>query len=102
MPDKIIVIGGGEHARVVMEAIKLQPDKWNLLGFVDPEKCEDTTKSLGVKRLGDDKKLAKILEIDKEIKLILGVGVSKSGIRKKLVETLTPSPVREASFFRKS
>ena len=102
MSDKIIVIGGGEHARVVMEAIKLQPDKWNLLGFVDPEECSDTTKSLGMKRLGDDKKLAEILKNDKEVKLILGVGVSKAGLRKKLVETLAPNPERWATVIHPS
>ena len=31
MPEKLIVIGGGEHATVVMEAVLLQPELWELL-----------------------------------------------------------------------
>ena len=31
---KLIIIGGGEHAGVVAEAAIMQPDKWDIIGFI--------------------------------------------------------------------
>jgi sugar O-acyltransferase (sialic acid O-acetyltransferase NeuD family) len=53
MTERIVVIGGGEHARVVMEAIRGATSR-ELLGFVDPELCEETARRLGVPRLGGE------------------------------------------------
>ena len=54
---RLVVIGGGEHARVVIEAIR-SGGTHQLLGFIDPEPCEETTRRLGVARLGDEAALA--------------------------------------------
>jgi sugar O-acyltransferase (sialic acid O-acetyltransferase NeuD family) len=54
---RLIVIGGGEHARVVMDAIQSR-GSYELLGFTDPEPCDETTRRLGVPRLGDEAALA--------------------------------------------
>jgi acetyltransferase EpsM len=54
MTGRIVVIGGGEHARVLIEAIRARSTSQELLGFVDPEACEETTRRLGVPRLGDE------------------------------------------------
>jgi acetyltransferase EpsM len=54
MTDRIVVIGGGEHARVAMEAILAASGAWELLGFVDPEPCDQTSRRLGVRRLGGE------------------------------------------------
>lgn len=35
-PVKLMVIGGGEHARVVIEAAQSRAESWVVLGFVDP------------------------------------------------------------------
>lgn len=53
-PVNLIVIGGGEHARVVIEAAQSRAESWVVLGFVDPSPCEDTCSRLGVSWLGDD------------------------------------------------
>jgi acetyltransferase EpsM len=50
----LVVIGGGEHARVVIEAARSGPDLWDVTGFVDPEPCAETAARLGVPRLGGD------------------------------------------------
>jgi acetyltransferase EpsM len=50
----LIVIGGGEHARVVIEAAQSNPRVWRVVGFVDPEPCEETRQRMGVPRLGGD------------------------------------------------
>lgn len=48
----IVLIGGGEHARVVGEAVLA--GRVPLLGFVDPSECRETEQRLDTRRLGDD------------------------------------------------
>jgi sugar O-acyltransferase (sialic acid O-acetyltransferase NeuD family) len=57
MSNPVVVIGGGEHARVVIEAIRAAAVAHEVLGFVDPEMCEETTRRLGVPRLGGEEVL---------------------------------------------
>jgi acetyltransferase EpsM len=52
MSVRIVVIGGGGHARVLIEAIRAGSTAQELLGFVDPQSCEETSRRLGVPRLG--------------------------------------------------
>lgn len=53
MSARIVLIGGGEHARVVMDAIRSRTVH-ELAGFVDPEACDETCARLGVARLGGE------------------------------------------------
>jgi acetyltransferase EpsM len=55
--SRLILIGGGEHARVVIEAIRSGAGH-EVLGFIDPEQCEETTRRLGVARLGGEAELS--------------------------------------------
>jgi len=50
----LIIIGGGEHARVVIEAAQTDRRGWHIVGFVDPNDCGETVVRFGVRRLGDD------------------------------------------------
>jgi acetyltransferase EpsM len=50
----LTIIGGGEHARVVVETARSRSDLWNVDGFADPQPCEDTQRRLGVTWIGDD------------------------------------------------
>ncbi|NVB83379.1 MAG: NeuD/PglB/VioB family sugar acetyltransferase, partial [Kofleriaceae bacterium] len=50
----LVVIGGGEHARVVIDAIRAQPSTWTLEGFVDPDPCTVTQQRSGIRWLGSD------------------------------------------------
>ncbi|MGE0456262.1 MAG: NeuD/PglB/VioB family sugar acetyltransferase [Vicinamibacteria bacterium] len=69
---RLVVIGGGEHARVLMEAARSCPQRWQLLGFVDPEPCAETARRLGLARLGgDDEGLRLAREV---VSLAIGVG----------------------------
>ena len=63
MSERIVVIGGGEHARVVIEAIRGASTSRELLGFVDPEPCEETARRLGVRRLGGEEALARQADV---------------------------------------
>ena len=53
----LVVIGGGEHARVVIEAAR-SGGAFSVRGFVDPDPCVVTSERLEVPRLGDDTALA--------------------------------------------
>jgi acetyltransferase EpsM len=48
----LVLIGGGEHARVVLDAARRQ-GVWSVVGFVDPKPRPDLA-SLGLTWLGDD------------------------------------------------
>ena len=58
MTARIVLIGGGEHARVLIEAIRAGSRAQDVIGFVDSELCEETTRRLGVPRLGGEEILA--------------------------------------------
>jgi acetyltransferase EpsM len=63
----LVLIGGGEHARVVIEAARTRPELWTVEGFLDPRPCEDTQRRLGVNWLGDD-------HLRDDVHYVLGVG----------------------------
>src|SRR3989442_13863037 len=82
----LILIGGGEHARVVAEAVRSSPSGANLLGFVDPAACEKTT-NLQLARLGDDSALAD----HPGAIAVLGIGASgPSSHRAEVVGRVSP------------
>jgi acetyltransferase EpsM len=55
----LIVLGGGEHARVVIEAARTQPARWTVQGYVAPD---GTDGDADVPWLGDDAALAARLD----------------------------------------
>jgi acetyltransferase EpsM len=67
----LIIIGGGEHARVVIEAVRSLAD-WNILGFVDPLPCDDTATRMKVERLGADDAIGR----HPSAALVLGIGTA--------------------------
>ena len=71
----LIVLGGGEHARVVIDAARSQGDRWVVQGYVAPEAGAATTPD--VPWLGDDATLAARLDdlsTDDRPWLVLGFG----------------------------
>jgi len=82
---RLIIIGGGEHARVVAEAA-LSSGTWEVLGFVDPEPCPETVSRLALPHLGTDEVLPTF-----DAHVILGVGaVGVQPSRQVLTDRLTP------------
>lgn len=55
----LVVLGGGEHARVVIEAARTRPDLWAVQGFVAPEPAGGLQ---DVPWLGDDAAFAERLD----------------------------------------
>jgi len=91
--QRLFVIGGGEHARVVMEAVRSRPERFALLGFVDPQPCAETVRRLELPRLGDDREAA-VLSAQGAL-AVLGLGaVGVSGARRAVVERLAAAGVR--------
>ena len=58
----LVIVGGGEHARVVIEAAGTRPDLWQVVGIVDPAPADRTRTLFGVDHLGDDDDLASRLD----------------------------------------
>jgi acetyltransferase EpsM len=69
-PEEIIIIGGGEHAKVLAEAIQLQPDRWQLVAIADPRETS-LAQRCGVPRVSDD---ADVSARFPTARLVLGMG----------------------------
>lgn len=84
MSETLIVIGGGGLSRVVIETARAQG--FDVIGFVDPNPCEETIRRLAIPRLGVDADL----HLFPGAKLILGVGcVSVDPTREALVKGIS-------------
>lgn len=70
-PKAIVCVGGGGHARVVMDAIVSSPDFWRLVGYTDPNAPDHRMDSFPY--LGDDRVLETLYR-DGVQSVILGVG----------------------------
>ncbi|HLL21976.1 MAG TPA: NeuD/PglB/VioB family sugar acetyltransferase [Kofleriaceae bacterium] len=78
MTVRVAVIGGGEHARVVIETARSV--HLAIEGFLDPRPCEDTQQRLGVPWLGDD-------AVRDDLAYVLGVGgAGIDNVRARLVD----------------
>jgi acetyltransferase EpsM len=76
----LIIVGGGEHARVVADAARSRPGVWQLLGFSDPV-GHAAGVGISLEHLGDDATVATLLAsmppADRPA-LVLGFGGSLS------------------------
>ncbi len=77
MPRRLVVLGGGEHARVVVDAARSAVPGWDVVGIVDPGAAERTRTLLAVEHLGDDAAFAAALDGMRPAErphLVLGLG----------------------------
>lgn len=86
----LVVIGGGEHARVVLEAAQsADGEPWRIVGLVDSRTAERTIQLLDVAHLGDDETFRAWLDArpaDTRPRLVVGVGGGPgSGVRREIV-----------------
>jgi len=80
---KIVIIGGGGHAKVIIGVLKKNKD-WSILGFTD---SEDKGPILGARYLGNDDVLREVIREEKECCAVIGVGyVRINDTREKLME----------------
>lgn len=88
--EKVIVIGGGGHAKVVISILK-KISKYKILGYSE---IKDNGLILGVGYLGDDNKVINKYS-DTETILVMGIGHLKSAdLRMRLVEKFQNSGFR--------
>lgn len=77
----LIVIGGGEHARVVIDAALTRPDLWNVLGYSDVRPVPETERRFGIRWFGEDSSAS----TTPDVVFVLGVGSMPIDRRAKIV-----------------
>lgn len=85
-PTPLVVVGGGEHARVIVDCARSRPDRWRVVGYADQAESAETTARFGIPWLGSDD--AAIARAPADACFVLGVG------------GLGPSPRRRESVAR--
>jgi acetyltransferase EpsM len=87
MPAKLIIVGGGEHARVVSQVANSRRDQWEVEGFVSPQPGAQIEEKMDIPRLGTDMDLQAMVKQDPRRFLVLGVGaVGNSELRRQIVK----------------
>ncbi len=86
MVENLIIIGGGEHAAVVAEAALMQPERWNISGFLNPEKQVLSVNDTEIEYLGTDKIIPDLLQANSNVCFICGIG--DNVLRQKIVASL--------------
>jgi len=81
MKDKIVVIGGGGHAKVIISILK-KLNQYDIVGYTD---LENKGEILGIEYLGNDDRLNSLFS-DGVINAVIGLGQIKSAeLRRKIV-----------------
>lgn len=68
--EKIVVVGGGGHAKVIISLLH-KLDQYDVIGYTD---TADRGSILGVEYLGDDTRLDRLKNEEPDCRLVLGVG----------------------------
>lgn len=84
--SRIIIIGAGGHARVVIDALQLASGI-DLLGILDNDKTMWETELLSVKVLGSDDLLPQVMSSGCDEFVIAMGAVGKAALRKRLFES---------------
>lgn len=80
---RIVVIGGGGHAKVVIDAI-LSSGLFRILGVLDPQ-LKAGEKILGYPVLGGDEYLEELKDGNKSFMLAIGIGTIKASDKRKTI-----------------
>ncbi|OGU64880.1 MAG: hypothetical protein A2W30_02780 [Ignavibacteria bacterium RBG_16_36_9] len=70
MKDKIVIVGGGGHAKVIINTLK-KLDNYEILGYTD---IMNKGLLIGVNYLGNDEVLSDIIKEHKNCKAAIGIG----------------------------
>jgi acetyltransferase EpsM len=98
MSAKLIIVGGGEHARVVAQIAYSRRDEWELEGFVAPQPEPQIQDKMHLPWLGADADLEAMLEEDHRRFLVLGVGaVGAPERRRQIVKQVSVAGSKWAS-----
>jgi acetyltransferase EpsM len=84
--DALVVIGGGEHGSVVIDAAGSAPGRWDVMGIVDPR--SERAPATGLPDLGDDDAYLASLSAmppDARPSLVLGIGGDVAARRRLVI-----------------
>jgi sugar O-acyltransferase (sialic acid O-acetyltransferase NeuD family) len=85
MKRSIVVIGGGGHAKVLISVLKKLKD-FRIIGYTD---INNNGEILGIKYLGDDSVLGKLISNGCAMCAVLGIGkTEKANCRKRIIANL--------------
>jgi acetyltransferase EpsM len=91
----LAIVGGGEHAVVVLEAARSRAGVWDVVGFCDRSRSSWlASRDMGLADLGDDDALAARVAADPDHApaLLLGIGGgTHPGIRETIVRRFGPA-----------
>lgn len=95
----VIIIGGGGHARVLIDALLLQ--SFEIIGFTDPNQQMVTRKIQNIPYLGDDNKIDQYSPA--KIQLVNGIGsIGTTKLRKQVYENFKDKGYSFASVWHPS
>lgn len=80
----LVILGGGGHARVVIDAARSRPGAWTVVGVVDKGGPTEALAAMGVDHLGDDAAFLRVLETTApgaRPSLVVGVGADPAARR---------------------
>lgn len=99
--QKIIIIGAGGHARVIAENLFSNGinQKYDLAGFVDPNKPKGETIIPGYEVIGSDDELPSLIKAHDLYGFVIGVGMIKGGdpLRRKIYEKALKTGLQSVS-----
>ncbi len=81
--QKIIIIGGGGHAKSIISVIQ-KTKQYQILGYINPENKGEL---LGVKYLGTDHDLPQLIKKTKNLAAAIGIGYVEISERRKEIFT---------------
>jgi acetyltransferase EpsM len=96
-PRRLVLIGGGENARVLAEAARTRPERWRVAGYLDPQADGAAAERVGAPWLGSDA-AAERLAAEPDLWFVLAVaGTRPEPRRRRLVERYDALGVRWAA-----
>ena len=97
--EKIVIIGGGGHAKVIASLLKKHPD-WNPIGYLD---IIDNGYLLDLPYLGIDEVLPQLIENQKVFNAVIGIGQTKNAeTRMRIAQSMKNSGIRFPPIISKS
>ena len=89
MSRALIVIGGGEHARVVIDAARTRPETWSVVGFIDQQSRPTLVDDWNVPWLGDDAAGLALARARRDVSFVIGIGGAE--VREAMASAFAPA-----------
>ncbi|MFH1770935.1 MAG: acetyltransferase [archaeon] len=91
--EKVLIIGAGPHAGVIVDILKQLHDK-EIIGLTDIDKNLIGTKKYGLNILGDDSIIKKLVNEKKVDSVIIGIGYELLSVRERIFNNLKKNNIK--------